>query len=187
MSETRTHRRHWFQYSLRSLLLLTLLPRLGMSWIAVKMQTARRQKEAVEAIRKLGGRVEYDYEVDQSGNPISYASPPEPVWLRNMLGEDFFATVVDVSLDNSSVTDAALEHLKGLTQLQWLALDGTPVTDAGLKHLKNLTRLQWLGLDATQVTDAGLEHLKRLSRLQSLGLGNTEVTDAGLEHLKGLT
>ena len=28
---------------------------IGMSWVGVKMQQARRQKEAVEAIKKLGG------------------------------------------------------------------------------------------------------------------------------------
>ena len=34
------------------------------------------------------------------------------------------------------MTDAGLEHLKGLTKLQWLDLAGTEVTDAGLEHLK---------------------------------------------------
>ena len=46
-------------------------------------------------------------------------------------------------------------------------LDGTQVTDAGLEHLKGLSRLQELYLDGTQVTDAGLEHLKGLSQLKS--------------------
>ena len=68
-----------------------------------------------------------------------------------------------------------------------LCLDGTQVTDAGLEHLKGLTRLQSLDLSGTQVTDAGLEHLKGLTQLQWLSLEGTQVTDAGLEHLKGLT
>ena len=42
----------------------------------------------------------------------------------------------------TQVTDAGLEHLKGLTQLQGLSLSGTQVTDAGLEHLKGLTQLQ---------------------------------------------
>ena len=37
------------------------------------------------------------------------------------------------------MTDAGLEHLKGLTQLQRLACGDTQVTDAGLEHLKGLT------------------------------------------------
>ena len=45
------------------------------------------------------------------------------------------------------MTDAGLEHLKGLTQLQSLCLGNTKVTDAGLEHLKGLTQLQSLHLD----------------------------------------
>ncbi len=116
-------------------------------------------------------------------------------------------------LHQTEVTDVGLEHLKGLTQLQWLwpfrdrsyrrgagasqRLDPTPkmlslgwntkVTDAGLDHLTGLTQLKMLNLTATQVTDAGLEHLTGLTRLRELNLGETKVTDAGLEHLKGLT
>ena len=64
---------------------------------------------------------------------------------------------------------------------------GTTVTDAGLVHLKGLTNLSVLGLDGTQVTDAGLVHLKGLTKLSDLWLNGTQVTDAGLVHLKGLT
>jgi len=49
-------RRRWYQYSLRTLLLVMLLASVGISWFAVKMQRARKQREAVEAIRGLGGR-----------------------------------------------------------------------------------------------------------------------------------
>ena len=37
---------------------------------------------------------------------------------------------------NTQVTDASLEHFKGLTNLQELALHGTQVTDAGVTELK---------------------------------------------------
>ena len=52
-------------------------------------------------------------------------------------------------------TDADLEHLKGLTGLQYLSLGGTQVTDGGLEHLSGLTALRWLELSDAQVTDAG--------------------------------
>jgi hypothetical protein len=63
-------------------------------------------------------------------------------------------------------------------------LTGTQVTDADLEHLKGLTRLHALWLESTRVTDAGLEHLERLSNLRQLYLQNTRVTDAGVEKLK---
>ena len=42
-------------------------------------------------------------------------------------------------------------------------LSGTKVTDAGLEHLKGLTQLQELDLTDTKVTGEGLEHLKELT------------------------
>ena len=92
-----------------------------------------------------------------------------------------------LDLSNTQVTNAELECLKPLTQLQRLSLDNTQVTDAGLECLKPLTQLQELSLDNTQVTDAGLKRLKSLTQLQRLYLSYTQVTDAGLERLKPLT
>ena len=42
---------------------------------------------------------------------------------------------------DSSLSDAGLAHLKGLTKLSHLDLTDTQVTDAGLVHLKGLTKL----------------------------------------------
>jgi hypothetical protein len=161
-----------------------LLACIGMSWVSVKMQRARKQKEVVEEIKTLGGFVEYDYEVDTAGNRIQGAQPSSPKWLRSLLGDDFFWNVDGVLLVNTQVTDAGLERLKGFTQLQTLFLGNTQVTDAGLEHLKGLTQLQYLLLDNSQVTDAGLENLKGLTQLQWVQLRGTEVTDAGVEKLQ---
>ena len=91
-----------------------------------------------------------------------------------------------LNLRCTKVTDAGLEHLKGLTNSNRWTL-GTKVTDAGLEHLKGLTKLQSLDLWRTQVTDAGLEHLIRVDPTPIAEPAQTQVTDAGLEHLKGLT
>ncbi len=134
MSETQKPRRRWFQYSLRSLFLVTFLASLGMSWFAVRMKRAREQNAAVEEIKRLGGAVLYDYQAKMAG-------PPEPAWLRNLLGEDFFATVVEAHV----FVDTASAHLKGLRQLQTLEL--VNVTDAGLENLKGLRQLQYLQIN----------------------------------------
>ena len=62
------------------------------------------------------------------------------------------------------MTDAGLEHLKGLTQLHSLDLGGTKVTDAGLEHLKGLAQLESLELRGTKVTDAAAKVLTKLCR-----------------------
>ena len=44
-----------------------------------------------------------------------------------------------------------------------LFLNFTGVTDAGMEHLKNLGELQTLYIGATHVTDAGLKYLENLT------------------------
>ncbi|MGO8691309.1 MAG: leucine-rich repeat domain-containing protein [Thermoguttaceae bacterium] len=161
-----------FQFTIRSLLLLTLVVAIPCSWLAVARQEARRQREAVAEIERAGGRV--------------YAWP-EPAWLRELLVDDLFTNVTEVDFANSEIGDAGLEHLKGLPQLQVLYLTDTKVSDAGMEHVKQLPQLQVLGLGGTRITDAGLEHLKGVAQLGWLDLRGTKVSDAGLEHLKGLT
>ncbi|MGD0382246.1 MAG: hypothetical protein ABSA77_01915 [Thermoguttaceae bacterium] len=53
--------RHWYQYSLRTLMIVVTLFAVVCSWFAVKMQQARRQREAVEELLKFDGYVGYDY------------------------------------------------------------------------------------------------------------------------------
>ena len=65
-----------------------------------------------------------------------------------------------------------------------LDLCATSVTDAGLEHLKGLTNLRVLGLGQTRVTDGGLEHLKVLTSLRTLDLSGARVTVAGVQELK---
>ena len=189
MSDAPTPKLRWYHFSLRSLLLFFLFCSIPFGWLGMRMQRAREQRQGVEAIRKLGGSVYYDYHYDSSGALIlgTDSKPPGPSWLRRILGDDFFADVVGVFLGRTQVTDADLEHLKGFSQLRNLALSGTGVTDAGLEQLQGLSQLRALWLDGTRVTDAGLEHLKALSQLQALTLDGTQVTDAGLRHVKGLS
>jgi formylglycine-generating enzyme required for sulfatase activity len=94
----------------------------------------------------------------------------------------------EIDLSSAGITDAGLEHLKELTQLQIQKIDltSTPITDAGLAHLKGLTQLRQVDLSSTSITGAGLEHLKGLTALREVDLSNTQITDAGLEHLAAL-
>ncbi len=120
------------------------------------------QSKAIAEVEKLGGKVTLDEK-----------SPGKPV--------------ISVVLQETNVTDAELEYLKGLTQLQSLNLVLTHVTDAGLANLEGMTNLQRLDLFGTKVTDAGLMNLKGMTKLQVLDLIGTKVTDTGLANLKGMT
>jgi hypothetical protein len=187
-----------FQFSIRSLLVLVVVVAVPCSWLAVEMKAARAQHDAVEAIMKLGATVSYDWQVDVDHyyNLLPKAQPPEPAWLRSLLGNDFCWEVQRVIWEapafrsrtaSRTITDAGLESLRGLKQLQKLSFWGnTELSDADLQHLEGLNQLRELWLNSTPITDGGLKHLRELNQLQTLALEFTGVTDQGLDSLKGL-
>ncbi len=82
------------------------------------------------------------------------------------------------------VTDAGLTQVKGLRHLKSLILtENSVITDAALDSLTGLAELQELWLMETQVTDTGLERLKELSQLKVLELRGSRVTDTGVKKL----
>jgi hypothetical protein len=78
-----------------------------------------------------------------------------------------------------------MAHVKELVNLQVLTLGSTQVTDAGLEHLKGLAKLKILSLSNSKgVTDAGLEHLKGMSSLRQLSLWGTGCTKEAFDELR---
>ena len=139
----------WFQFSLKTLLVIITLLCLGPGgYVAYEQNKVRRQREAVEAIGKLGGIVVYDH-----------SAPARSATMRQILGDESFGNVAWVRFDNSRVTDADLVHLTGMVKLERLYLDSPQVTDAGLAKLTGLKSLEYLILDNTQTTSAGVAKL----------------------------
>ncbi len=191
-------KRRRLQYSLRSLLVFMLLANVAMAWFFPRWRAATRQREAVAAIRAMGGHVTYNYEARWDAAreaPVPARAPSGPAWARKLLGEDFFADVVCAGppftpiydpLNASPITDACLEHIGRLTHVESLGLRDSHVTDAGLQNLRGLACLRELDLANTRVTDAGLRHLEKVPSLETLDLTGTQVTDAGLRQLARL-
>ncbi len=131
-------RRH-FQFSIRSLLVLTVAVAIPCSWMAVEVKAAREQHDAVEAIVKVGGQVGYDWQS---------AQPTCPAWLRGLLGNDFVAQVDYVHFVGglSQFTEARQGRLRCLTQIKKLMLfsNNGEATDADLKCLAGLPQLREL-------------------------------------------
>ena len=153
-----------FQFSIRSLLVLTVAVAVPCSWLSWEMKKAREQKKVVDEIVSAGGSLGYDWQCDTNGWPISNAGSPGCEWLRYLLQDDFLADVVFVDIEPEFVndgyyfTDDELEHLERFSQLKVLNIQYSAVTDAGLEYLKGLTQLKRLQLDGTNITDAGLKH-----------------------------
>jgi Leucine Rich repeat len=208
-SRPRSHRR-WLRFSLRSLLILVTILCV---WLGVKVNQARRQKEAVDALSKVGAAIRYEHQLSDT-HPRDFAVEKEldvPRWLRDLAGDDFFQTVVAVQATRP-VTDNDFIHLAALPRIRFLYLTNTGprVTDAGLAHLPRPDRLvsfvaggtavgnefakrlatadgmDTLFLGGTRVSDEGLLALSTLGQLLNLSIDNTEVTDAGLDALQGM-
>ena len=171
-------RRHWFRYSLRTLLLAMVVISLALGWFTARMKKAKRQKAAVSAIVSLSGLVVFDDQPDDLTAAPTVS--PVPRWLRNLLGDDFFRTAVHVVAFN----DASMEAVRELPEIRRLDFVGGPATDAGLVHVRGLSQLETLNLSDTQITDAGLKYLKGLTQLRELCLRGTSVTSEGVRKLQ---
>lgn len=172
----------WYQFSLRTILIFVTLFAFTCSWFGVKIQQAQKQKHSVDAVRKLGGMVSYDYELDRGDGEIEERKPPWAAWLRN----DFFGTVRYISISNSKISDADLACLKDLKQIYILDLSDTNVQGGGLEHLKDLSQIECINLSRSAFTGVGIEYLKDMKHLKSLFLSQTQITDASLESCAGM-
>ncbi len=204
-STRKTRARRWFRFRLRTLLLvLTAIGIVSGVWI----NSARRQQLAVESVKSLGGRVQYDYQTDDLFNFERRAVSPVSSRLAAMLGEDYFLDVVLFDLTGTAATDDDLRRVAGARGLRYLDLTNTGVSNEGVAHLTSLTALEKLLLQNTQVSDAVIERLphvtqlwldqtgitdeglrrlvERFPGLESLGISNTKVTDKGLALLDKL-
>ena len=106
-----------------------------------------------------GGTVWYDWvSVGACGDN------PSSEWLVERAGVDYFVNV--------------FMHLTKLSRLQNLSLKNTDVSDAGLEHLIRIRFLNSLNLGGTKVTDDGLTQLTTgLTNLSRLILDDTKIGD----------
>jgi hypothetical protein len=183
MTETNP-KRHWFQFSLRMLLLVTAIIAV---WVDAQVHHAKRIKRAVAELQSVKAEIIYDYEFgDDPLYPPLWAhlaneNPTAPKWIRSIFGDEYFVEISDVT-----ITDATddLRFLDDLPNLQALSLERSAITDAALPHLKSLSKLRWLWLDKTAVTDQGLHELESLKNLRYLYMPDTRVTQQGAKALK---
>jgi hypothetical protein len=209
----RKPRRGWAAISLRGLLVLVLAVALRLGWADHR---ARQQREAVDAVRKFGGFVHYDWEFAVApvrvppGNFLWKSSwgtltpgrkPPAPNWLRRAVGDEYFQDIAHVSLFvdiekgiadsatyNIGPADNALAKLSTQTRVRTLHLGGQQVTDKNLAHVGRMTGLEELIIfPGLGLTDAGVAHLAELKNLRVLILTDSEMTDASLRHIGSLT
>lgn len=167
----------WYQFSLRTMLLVMLASAVGFAGLGAGLQRARRNRRAAAEIHKVQARIE------RLGGSVGFQYQDDPDSLDQLFGDPGVFRISEVQ-SQGTFDDDGLRELRELTGLVSLQLNGTQVTDAGLKHLEGLTSLNNLNLANTQVSDAGLEHLRGLSNLWNLDLTGTRVTGEGVKSLQ---
>jgi len=182
------HRRRWFQFGLRGLLIVMTI---FVFWLGSNANRAHQQRVAVARVLKLGGFVQYEYQAyrDSQGRFISDSSETSsyPDWLLRLLGPDHLHNVTLVGLENSNVADEDLRLFSKVSSIEILDLSGTNVSSDGLRHIKSLPKLRFLSLARTNVDDRGVEQLRFHTRLNMLALDGTKITDEGLRYLESMT
>lgn len=169
-------KRRWFRFSLRALLVLIAIIAIPLAW---KVNQVRHQRNVANQIAELGGKITWSRDLRQQ-------EPPGPKWLRRWLGDDFFATVHGIVIDETEVTDATLADLASLPDLKSVCLRQTLLTDQGIASLARASHLDTLYIDSSTITDAGLENLENLQHLKNLILAGKQFTDVGIRNVARL-
>lgn len=111
------------QFTLRSLVILTLLVSLPLGWMAFRRAQVERRWKRYFAIKKLGGEI--DLHISNPGERVEGdGADDSPPWY-----------VIAVRLPKSRITDAELALVESLSTLKELDLSETKISDEGLARL----------------------------------------------------
>lgn len=124
-----------FQLSLRTLLVaMTMVALIA----AVVGQRANVQKQAVYLLEEKGSSVAYRHQEAAPRTEWHLVDHPAPKWLRKVIGDDFFRTVTAAWIDSKSFTDADLDILVRLPELEYLFVSARSagMTAKGLTHFQ---------------------------------------------------
>ncbi|MHC4725106.1 MAG: M56 family metallopeptidase, partial [Planctomycetota bacterium] len=95
---------------------------------------------------------------------------------------------VGCSSPGSPITDAGLQVLSGLKDLEELMIGGEGITDAGLAQIARLSKLNYLLLcGCPQVTSRGMAELTTLKSLKTLYIYDTKLTVSGLSQFNAMS
>lgn len=168
--------RRWYQFRLRTLLIVVALVAVPLAWIAKERRRSRHDQQVAQRLHEFGVMVQFGGLSDSLEPYVDVVS--EGGWrylVRWVFGDRVLALV---ALERAEFSD--LGPLAELTDLQIVDLSSAPVRD--LTPLAGLKKLKSLGLDHTQVSD--LSPLAALSNLTDLTLSGTKVTSEQVEALQ---
>lgn len=172
------------RFTLKALLAAVLVLSLGLTALSLATSRARQQARAVQQLEAAGATIYYDFHHFQDptrGGSISGSREPDNwIWLRAILGHDFFSTVYQVQFtDLHWYTDP--RHTFGPDTVQTKASRNA---DEFVRLLAPIYGMEYLILESCNVTDAAIPALAKLQTLKHLRLNDTHVSQDGFEELQ---
>jgi Leucine-rich repeat (LRR) protein len=162
------------------MLLTITVGALAFGWYANR---ALRQRAAVAAILRQGGRIYYAHNDPLRVNAQAATPPP----LAGLLGVDFVDTVTVAEFIGPEFDDADLVWLDALPAIHWLRIHETKLTGASFQHVSRCRQITALVINGSPLQDVALPEIGRMQQLGTLHLVDTRITDAELHSLSNLT
>ena len=195
--------RRRFQFSVLSLLGLTVVVALICGWFFPEREQAKIQREAVAAIRALGGTITYDYEADHRARYLAHQTGEGPRVPPGPPSAACTATVAPAWPSVPPGPPSATFTFPVVPAPPPPPVPPAPPTPPGPAWARRLLGkeffadvvevgypIPWMSsgfFEKNPITDAWLEHIGKLTRLKELDLENSRVSDACLVRLQGLT
>ncbi len=208
-------RKRAVRYVFACLAAMAVFGRIFAGELALRLWQNEKRRLLIETLERGGCWTLYQYQIPEEPGAKVPEEPPGPRWLRDILGQDFFAgpavvlvpdldpslrphnrvafalwEVQKLRLTDAQLNEVDLRRLRWLGKLEELSLEGTQARDEHLRLIAKLHGLRILILNGTRIGDKGLPYLKELKKLEVLEMDqgdDPQVTDAGVRHLAQLT
>ncbi len=152
-------RRRWYQYGLRTLMLLMLAVCLFCGWIGYLTKVYQGRASTLKRIADLGG----SYEVVPKG----------PAWLRRIIGEDYVHVAKVRFSEKYFMPSLPLGRLPTPSPMP----EPVFITAEDCKQLARLAGMAELDIAGCMIDSAGLPHLAQLHDLVKLTLRGVAFTE----------
>ncbi|MGB1129542.1 MAG: hypothetical protein ACPG4K_05800 [Haloferula sp.] len=90
-------------------------------------------------------------------------------------------------LNNANITGECFKDIRPLEKVGTVTLQGSSVTDAALAHLPDVfPKASTVYLCRTDITDVSIEHLEKMPKLWSLSVDRTGMSVEGVERIRAI-
>jgi hypothetical protein len=169
--------RQRFRISLKGMLAAFTVLAILLGMLSQPLIDARKRAAVVERLRRLGADVDYDYRYAEGDWLTVQQGFIVPAWIRDMIGDDVFASVSRVWFHNSPCRDADLVDIDRLQSLDELWINESRITERGIAILARLPNLTRIKINGEQATEAALRSLgqssDRTSPMRRLSISST--------------